>query len=105
MGLSEPTLNRLIRSGYELLNLISFFTVGPKEAHAWTASNGVKAPQAAGKIHTDFEKGFIRAETISYNDYINFNGENGAKDAGKMRVEGSDYLVKDGDIFNFRFNV
>ena len=105
MGLNEPTLNRLIRSGYELLNLISFFTVGPKEAHAWTASNGVKAPQAAGKIHTDFEKGFIRAETISYDDYINFDGENGAKDAGKMRVEGSDYLVKDGDIFNFRFNV
>ena len=105
MGLNEPTLNRLIRSGYELLNLISFFTVGPKEAHAWTASNGVKAPQAAGKIHTDFEKGFIRAETISYDDYINFNGENGAKDAGKMRVEGSDYLVQDGDIFNFRFNV
>ncbi len=105
MGLNEPTLNRLIRSGYELLNLISFFTVGPKEAHAWTASNGVKAPQAAGKIHTDFEKGFIRAETISYDDYIKFNGENGAKDAGKMRVEGSDYLVKDGDIFNFRFNV
>ena len=105
MGLNEPTLNRLIRSGYELLNLISFFTVGPKEAHAWTASNGVKAPQAAGKIHTDFEKGFIRAETISYDDYINFNGENGAKEAGKMRVEGSDYLVKDGDIFNFRFNV
>ena len=105
MGLSEPTLNRLIRSGYELLNLISFFTVGAKEAHAWTASNGVKAPQAAGKIHTDFEKGFIRAETISYDDYINFDGENGAKDAGKMRVEGSDYLVKDGDIFNFRFNV
>ena len=105
MGLNEPTLNRLIRSGYELLNLISFFTVGPKEAHAWTASNGVKAPQATGKIHTDFEKGFIRAETISYDDYISFNGENGAKDAGKMRVEGSEYLVKDGDIFNFRFNV
>ena len=105
MGLNEPTLNRLIRSGYELLNLVSFFTVGPKEAHAWTASNGDKAPQAAGKIHTDFEKGFIRAETISYDDYINFDGEIGAKDAGKMRVEGSDYLVKDGDIFNFRFNV
>ena len=105
IGMKEPTLNRLIRSGYNLLDLISFFTVGPKEAHAWTAESGVKAPQAAGKIHTDFEKGFIRAETISYLDYINYNGEIGAKDAGKMRVEGSDYLVKDGDIFNFRFNV
>ncbi len=105
IGMKEPTLNRLIRSGYNLLDLISFFTVGPKEAHAWTAASGVKAPQAAGKIHTDFEKGFIRAETISYLDYINYNGENGAKDAGRMRVEGSDYLVKDGDIFNFRFNV
>ena len=105
IGLKEPTLNRLIRSGYNLLDLISFFTVGPKEAHAWTAASGVKAPQAAGKIHTDFERGFIRAETISYLDYINLNGESGAKDAGKMRVEGSDYLVKDGDIFNFRFNV
>ena len=105
IGLEEPTLNRLIRSGYNLLDLISFFTVGPKEAHGWTATNGVKAPQAAGKIHTDFEKGFIRAETISYSDYINLKGENGAKEAGKMRVEGSDYLVKDGDIFHFRFNV
>ena len=104
-GPATSTLNRLIRSGYNLLDLISFFTVGLKEAHAWTAASGVKAPQAAGKIHTDFEKGFIRAETISYLDYINYNGENGAKDAGKMRVEGSDYLVKDGDIFNFRFNV
>ena len=105
IGLEEPTLNRLIRSGYDLLDLISFFTVGPKEAHGWTTTNGSKAPQAAGKIHTDFEKGFIRAETIAYLDYINFNGENGAKDAGKMRVEGSDYLVKDGDIFHFRFNI
>ena len=105
IGLEEPTLNRLIRSGYNLLDLISFFTVGPKEARGWTATNGVKAPQAAGKIHTDFEKGFIRAETIAYSDYINLNGENGAKEAGKMRVEGSDYLVKDGDILHFRFNV
>ena len=105
IGLEEPTLNRLIRSGYNLLDLISFFTVGPKEARGWTATNGVKAPQAAGKIHTDFEKGFIRAETIAYSDYINLNGENGAKEAGKMRVEGSDYIVKDGDIFHFRFNV
>ena len=105
IGLEEPTLNRLIRSGYSLLDLISFFTVGPKEARGWTATNGVKAPQAAGKIHTDFEKGFIRAETIAYSDYINLNGENGAKEAGKMRVEGSDYIVKDGDIFHFRFNV
>ncbi len=105
IGLEEPTLNRLIRSGYNLLDLISFFTVGPKEAHGWTTVIGSKAPQAAGKIHTDFEKGFIRAETISYLDYIKFNGENGAKDAGKMRVEGSDYLVNDGDIFHFRFNI
>ena len=105
IGLKEPTLNRLIRSGYNLLDLISFFTVGPKEAHCWTAINGVKAPQAAGKIHSDFEKGFIRAETIAYSDYIDLKGENGAKEAGKMRVEGSDYLVKDGDIFHFRFNV
>ena len=105
VGLSEPSLVRLIQSGYKLLNLISFFTVGPKEAHAWTGINGITAPQAAGKIHTDFEKGFIRAETIGYNDYIANNGEIGSKDAGKLRIEGSDYLVNDGDIFNFRFNV
>ena len=104
MGLNEPTLNRLIRSGYELLNLISFFTVGPKEAHAWTASNGVKAPQAAGKIHTDFEKGFIRAETVSYEDFIENNGWVNSKTNGKMRLEGKEYIVRDGDVLNFRFN-
>ena len=87
------------------MGLKTYFTTGEKETKAWTIKDGMTAPQAAGVIHTDFEKGFIRAETISYDDYINFNGENGAKDAGKMRVEGSDYLVKDGDIFNFRFNV
>ncbi len=105
LGLSEPSLKRLISSGYNLLNLISYFTVGPKETRAWTASKGTRAPQAAGKIHTDFEKGFIRAETISYNDYIKYNGENGSRDAGKLRVEGSDYIIEDGDVLHFRFNL
>ena len=104
LGLEEPTLNRLIRSGYNLLDLISFFTVGPKEAHGWTTANGSKAPQAAGKIHTDFEKGFIRAETISYEDFITYNGWVNSKENGKMRLEGKDYIVKDGDVLNFRFN-
>lgn len=103
MGLSEPGLNRLIRAGYSLLDLVTYFTVGPKEARAWTITRGTKAPQAAGVIHTDFEKGFIRAETISYDDYIALNGEAGAKDAGKMRLEGKDYDVKDGDVMHFRF--
>jgi ribosome-binding ATPase YchF (GTP1/OBG family) len=85
--------------------LLTFFTVGPKEARAWTVRKGAKAPQAAGVIHTDFERGFIRAETISYNDYIACNGESGARDAGKLRIEGSDYKVVDGDVFHFRFNV
>jgi ribosome-binding ATPase YchF (GTP1/OBG family) len=95
----------VIGAGYSLLDLVTFFTVGPKEAHAWTVRRGSKAPQAAGAIHTDFEKGFIRAETISYADFVASGGEQGAKDAGKMRLEGKDYLVADGDIFHFRFNV
>ena len=97
--------NRLIRTGFNLLDLITFFTAGPKETRAWTIKNNSTAPEAAGIIHTDFQKGFIRAETISYEDYLNFKGEQAAKDAGRMRVEGADYIVKDGDIFHFRFNV
>ncbi|WP_333793166.1 redox-regulated ATPase YchF [Hyphomicrobium sp.] len=103
MGLSEPGLNRLIRAGYQLLDLVTYFTIGPKEARAWTITRGTKAPQAAGVIHTDFEKGFIRAETIAYEDYVAAGGETGAKEAGKMRLEGKDYVVKDGDIMHFRF--
>ncbi len=103
LGLEEPGLNRLIRAGYSLLDLLTYFTVGPKEARAWTVPCGTKAPQAAGIIHTDFEKGFIRAETISYEDYIALDGEAGAKDAGKMRLEGKDYVVRDGDVMHFRF--
>ena len=103
MGLAEPGLNRLIRAGYKLLDLVTYFTVGPKEARAWTITRGTKAPQAAGVIHTDFEKGFIRAETIAYDDYVSLGGENGAKDAGKMRLEGKEYVVKDGDVMHFRF--
>tara|TARA_E500000178_G_scaffold308270_1_gene321789 strand:+ start:1233 stop:2333 length:1101 start_codon:yes stop_codon:yes gene_type:complete len=105
LGLSETGLSRLIKSGYNLLELITFFTIGPKEARAWTIQNGIQALKAAGKIHSDIERGFIRAETISTDDYLNFNGETGTKDAGKLRIEGSDYIVQDGDIFNFRFNV
>lgn len=105
LGLEEAGLTRLIRAGYSLLDLVTFFTAGPKEARAWTVRKGARAPQAAGVIHTDFERGFIRAETISYDDYIEFNGENGAKDAGRLRVEGADYMVADGDVFHFRFNV
>jgi len=104
LGLEEPGLNRLIRAGYSLLRLITFFTVGPKEARAWTVHAGARAPQAAGVIHTDFERGFIRAETIAYDDYIACNGEAGARDAGKLRLEGKDYVVKDGDVMHFRFN-
>lgn len=103
MGLSEPGLNRLIRAGYRLLDLVTYFTVGPKEARAWTITRGTKAPQAAGVIHTDFEKGFIRAETIAYDDYSTLNGETGAKEAGKMRLEGKEYIVQDGDVMHFRF--
>ena len=103
VGLSEPGLNRVIRAGYDLLHLITFFTVGPKEARAWTVETGTRGPQAAGVIHTDFEKGYIRAETIAYDDYIACNGEAGARDAGKFRLEGKDYVVADGDVLHFRF--
>jgi ribosome-binding ATPase len=105
LGLSETGLARVIRAGYALLNLITFFTAGPKEARAWTVHNGAKGPEAAGVIHTDFERGFICAETIAYDDYLACNGEQGAKDVGKMRQEGRDYVVKDGDVMLFRFNV
>ncbi len=105
LKLSEPGLNRVVRSGYALLNLMTFFTAGPKEARAWTAPVGATAPQAAGKIHTDFEKGFIRAEVVAYDDFVNLNGEQGAKEAGKWRLEGKDYIVIDGDVVHFRFNV
>lgn len=104
LGLKEPGLNRLIREGYALLGLQTFFTAGPKEARAWTIRKGATASQAAGVIHTDFERGFIRAETISYEDYVALGGEQGAKEAGKMRLEGKDYVVQDGDVMLFRFN-
>jgi hypothetical protein len=103
--LEETGLARVIREGYSLLNLITFFTIGPKEARAWTVHRGAKAPQAAGEIHTDFERGFIRAETISTTDYIALGGEQGAKAAGKLRLEGKEYIVQDGDVFHFLFNV
>jgi hypothetical protein len=103
LGLEEPGLNKLIREGYKLLGLITYFTVGPKEARAWTVTRGTRAPQAAGVIHTDFEKGFIRAETIAYDDFVTLGGEVGAKEAGKMRLEGKEYVVKDGDVMHFRF--
>jgi GTP-binding protein YchF len=105
MGLSETGLTRVIRSGYDLLHLLTFFTVGPKEARAWTFEKGRKAPQAAGEIHSDFERGFIRAETIAFDDYVALNGESGARDAGKLRQEGKEYVVKDGDVLHFKFNV
>jgi GTP-binding protein YchF len=103
LGLEEPGLNRLIREAYSLLGLQTYFTVGPKEARAWTIAVGMTAPQSAGVIHTDFEKGFIRAETIAYPDYVRLNGETGAKEAGKMRLEGKEYVVQDGDVMHFRF--
>jgi len=103
-GLDEPGLDKLIHSGYNLLGLQTYFTVGPKEARAWTIQKGWTAPQAAGVIHGDFEKGFIRAETIAYDDFVKFNGEVGAKEAGKMRLEGKDYIVREGDVMHFRFN-
>ena len=105
LGLAETGLARVIRAGYSLLHLLTFFTVGPKEARAWTVHDGARAPQAAGEIHTDFERGFIRAETIAYDDYVALGGETGARDAGKLRQEGKDYLVQDGDVMLFRFNV
>jgi hypothetical protein len=103
VGLNEPGLNRVIREGYKLLDLITYFTAGPKEARAWTVTRGTRAPQAAGVIHTDFEKGFIRAETIAYDDYVALGGEAGAREAGRMRLEGKDYVVADGDVLHFRF--
>ncbi|HKT53375.1 MAG TPA: redox-regulated ATPase YchF [Caulobacteraceae bacterium] len=105
LGLSEPGLNRLIREAFALLGLQTYFTAGPKEARAWTIPIGATAPQSAGVIHTDFEKGFIRAETIAYDDYVRLNGEAGAREAGKLRSEGKDYVVRDGDVMHFRFNV
>lgn len=103
LGLEEPGLNRLIRAGYQLLDLITYFTAGEKEARAWTVPEGTSAPKAAGVIHTDFEKGFIRAETIAYDDFVSLGGENKAKEAGKMRLEGKEYIVQDGDVMHFRF--
>ncbi|UTW44205.1 redox-regulated ATPase YchF [bacterium SCSIO 12696] len=105
LGMEEPGLNRVIRAGYELLGLHTYFTAGPKEVRAWTIPLGATAPQAAGKIHTDFEKGFIRAEVVAYDDFVANNGEAGAKEAGKWRLEGKDYIVNDGDVVHFRFNV
>ena len=103
IGLAEPGLNRVIRAGYALLHLVTFFTVGPKEARAWTIAQGTRAPQAAGVIHSDFEKGFIRSETIGYDDYVGLKGEAGARDGGKFRLEGKNYVVADGDVLHFRF--
>ena len=105
LGLSETTLKKVINAGYQILDLITYFTCGPKETRAWTISNNTSAPQAAGKIHTDFEKGFIRAETISYNDFVELRGEHACREAGKLRQEGKEYIVKDGDIMHFLFNV
>jgi GTP-binding protein YchF len=105
MGLDEPGLNRVVRAGYQLLNLATYFTAGVKEVRAWTIPAGATAPKAAGVIHTDFEKGFIRAEVIAYDDFIAYKGEQGAKDAGKWRLEGKDYVMHDGDVVHFRFNV
>ena len=105
LGLEDSGLDRIIRAGYELLGLITYFTCGPKEARAWTITRGTKAPQAAAVIHNDFERGFIACETIAYEDYVALGGEQGAKEAGKMRVEGKEYVVKDGDVLLFRFNV
>jgi ribosome-binding ATPase YchF (GTP1/OBG family) len=105
MGLAEPGLDRVIRAAYELLGLATYFTAGPKEVRAWTVRAGSTAPQAAGVIHTDFERGFIRAEVIAYGDYIACRGEAGAREAGKLRLEGKDYIVREGDVMHFRFNV
>jgi ribosome-binding ATPase YchF (GTP1/OBG family) len=105
LGLDEPGVNRLIRSAYALLNLQTYFTAGVKEVRAWTIYKGSTAPQAAGVIHTDFEKGFIRAEVMKYDDYVNYGSESAVKEAGKFKVEGKEYVVSDGDIMHFRFNV
>ena len=105
MGMEEPGLNRVIRAGYELLNLQTYFTAGPNEVRAWTVRVGSTAPEAAAVIHTDFQKGFIRAEVISFEDYVTHRGEQGAKDAGRWRLEGKEYVVADGDVIHFRFNV
>jgi ribosome-binding ATPase len=105
LGLSEPGLDRVIRAGYTLLGLQTYFTAGVKEVRAWTVKRGATAPQAAGVIHTDFERGFIRAEVIAYADYIQYKGESGARDVGKLRLEGKEYLVQEGDVMHFRFNV
>lgn len=105
LGMEEPGLDRVIRAGYRLLGLQTYFTAGPKEARAWTVRSGVSAPQAAGVIHTDFEKGFIKAEVIGYEDYVQYDGESGAKGAGRLRLEGKEYIVQDGDVIHFRFNV
>ena len=105
LGLDKTTLNKVIQSGYNLLNLINYFTCGPKETRSWTIERNTLAPQAAGKIHSDFEKGFIRAETVSYDDYVENKGDAGSRDSGKLRQEGKDYIVKDGDVMNFLFNV
>ena len=103
--MEETGLAQIIKGSYSLLNLITFFTVGPKECHAWTLKKDSSAPKAAGVIHTDFERGFIKAETISYNDYVAYNGEEGCKTAGKLRLEGKEYVTQDGDVFHFKFNV
>jgi len=105
MGMTEPGLDRVIHATYDLLGLQTYLTAGPKEVRAWTVRKGATAPQAAAVIHTDFEKGFIRAEVIAFDDYVRLNGEAGAKEAGKMRLEGKDYVVQDGDVMHFRFNV
>ena len=105
LGLEEPGLNRIIRAAYRLLGLLTFFTAGPKEVRAWTVRRGATAPQAAGSIHTDFERGFIRAETIAYDDYLAGRGEAGAREAGRLRLEGKEYVVREGDVMHFRFNV
>jgi len=105
LGMEEPGLSRVIRAGYDLLGLHTYFTAGEKEVRAWTIPVGASAPKAAGKIHTDFEKGFIRAEVVAYEDFVQYKGEAGAKEAGKWRLEGKDYIVQDGDVVHFRFNV
>ena len=105
LGVEEPGLNRVIRGAYELLGLLTYFTAGPKEVRAWTVRAGSTAPQAAGVIHTDFERGFIRAEVIAYDDYVKYRGEAGAREAGRLRLEGKEYIVREGDVMHFRFNV